>query len=171
MNLGEFCSLETEEKVYKKLWLKPARIWIQHLSPHTCAHAPSARLASPSLGKAWLAWHGMVSYGVLVTCHLICHFGSWLPQNCFATYGGGVKSFMHSSIQTLVCKMDQGEKAPPCQLNWESILGVPHIMHASSATSLPPGSQPTAERPNGVWWATDNNLFGPKSKNSKVSCF
>ena len=41
-----------------------------------CPHARTRSLASPrqdktSQGQVWLAWHGMVWYGVLVRYHMI----------------------------------------------------------------------------------------------------
>ena len=47
-------------------------------SPHTGARW----LASPSQGKAWLAWYGMVWYSVLTSNHPMLLVESRLFQNC-----------------------------------------------------------------------------------------
>ena len=44
--------------------------------------ARSLRLASPRQGKAWLAWYGMVWYGVLAPNHPMRLVESRLLQNC-----------------------------------------------------------------------------------------
>ena len=52
-------------------------VWIRHLSLHT--HVLS-RLASLRQGMAWLAWHGMVWWGVLVAYHLYLILEAMYPQ-------------------------------------------------------------------------------------------
>ena len=47
------------------------RVSIHNLSPHTCA-LPC--LAWPTQDKAWLAWHGMIWYGLLASHHSCRHF-------------------------------------------------------------------------------------------------
>ena len=60
---------------------------MQFLSPHTSTRSlASPRLALPSRGNAWMAWHGMVWYGVLVPYHRMCLVEGSLLQNCFGGY-------------------------------------------------------------------------------------
>ena len=52
-------------------------------SPHTRTRsAVSARQANPRQGKAWLAWYGMVWYGVLAPNWTMRPVESRLLQNC-----------------------------------------------------------------------------------------
>ena len=54
---------------------------------HTHEHALSPRLASLSLGKVWLTWHGKVWYGVLAPYHLMCLVeGSFLQKSVLDGY-------------------------------------------------------------------------------------